>query len=266
MSTLPPLRILIADDEPLARETIRLLLAKEPDIGTVWEAANGAEAVETIRSDQPDLVFLDVQMPALDGFGVIDTIGPERMPVTVFVTAYDAYALRAFDDGALDYLLKPYDDARFAQALDRARARIREHRLSGRSSAVIDQLQVLLDGRPNAASTGEAQDRLLIRDGNRLTMLRAEEVEWIEAAGDYMVLHVGTKSHLLRETMSNLEQQLDPARFARIHRSTMVNLDAVHDLRAYDHGDYLVRMRDGTELRLSRRYWKRVEDRFGGVR
>ncbi|NNF58532.1 MAG: response regulator [Rhodothermaceae bacterium] len=264
---MPPLRILIADDEPLARETIRLLLAKEPDVDTIWEAANGAEAVETIRSDQPDLVFLDVQMPALDGFGVIDTIGPDRMPVTVFVTAYDAYALRAFEDGALDYLLKPYDDARFAQALGRARARIREHHLSGRSSAVIDQLQTLLDGRPDAGSANSAaQGRLLIRDGNRLTVLRAEEVEWIEAAGDYMVLHVGAKSHLLRETMSNLEQQLDPARFVRIHRSTMVNLDAVRDLRAYDHGDYLVRMRDGTELRLSRRFWKRVEGRFGGVR
>lgn len=265
---MPPLRALIADDEPLARETLRLLLDAAPDVEPSWEAANGVEAVECIREHTPDVVFLDVQMPALDGFGVIESIGAASMPVTVFVTAYDQYALRAFEAHALDYLLKPYDDARFHQALDRARARARE-RQQGQGTDLIDRLQTFLDG--HAAPDGAAEesaplDRILLRDGNRLSVLQTEAIDWIEASGDYMVLHVGTRTHLLRETMGALERQLDPSRFVRIHRSTMVNLDRVRDLKPYDHGDYLLRLRDGTELRLSRRYWKAVEDRLGGVR
>ncbi|MDX1420125.1 MAG: LytTR family DNA-binding domain-containing protein [Rubricoccaceae bacterium] len=262
---MEPLRTLIADDEPLARETIRLLLDGVPDVEAAWEASDGAEAVEAIEAHAPDLVFLDVQMPALDGFGVIEAVGPGRMPVTVFVTAYDDYALRAFEEGALDYLLKPYDDARFAAALDRARTRVRERRRS-EGGDLADRLETLLAGRPGAPEGDAPLDRLLIRDGGRLTVLRAETIDWVEAAGDYQVLHVGPKTHLLRETLSNLTRQLDGRRFVRIHRSTLVNLDRVRELKPYDHGDYLVRLHDGTELRLSRRYWKAVEARLGGLR
>jgi two-component system LytT family response regulator len=186
--------------------------------------------------------------------------------VTVFVTAYDAYAVRAFEEGALDYLLKPYDDARFAAALDRARTRVHEQRLRGRRADLDARLEQLLADRAAPGPDGAPLDRLLIRDGARLTVLRAEAIDWVEAAGDYQVLHVGPKTHLLRETMGNLEGQLDPRRFVRIHRSTLVNLDRVRELKPYDHGDYLVRLHDGTELRLSRRYWKGVEERLGGLR
>ena len=254
------IRVLIVDDEPLARDTIRLLVESHAEIEVVGECADGAEAVEAIREFRPDLVFLDIQMPVKNGFDVIEEIGSERMPVTIFATAFDEYALRAFDAAALDYLLKPFDDERFEQALDRARRAI-----SSRNQASLrDQFDTLLD---RLAQTGQAEnktvDRILVKDRDSVRFLNTLDIEWIEAAGDYVSLHAAGKSHLIRETMTSMEGKLDPRRFVRIHRSTIVNLDFVAELKSYFHGDYIVYMTSGKELRLSRRYWDKVQSAIG---
>ena len=254
MSAPPVLRALVADDEPLAREAITMLLGATPDVRVGWEAADGAEAADLIRRHRPDLVFLDVQMPGLDGFGVVERVGPEAMPATVFVTAFDRYALRAFDVAAVDYLVKPFDDARFARALTRACAR-------ARAPAAPDVLRALL-----GALRPPALDRFLVREGPRLTVVHTDAVDWAEAAGDYVALHVGGRTHLHRETLAGLEAGLDPARFVRVHRTVIVNVDRVRDLRPTDAGDAVVRLHDGTELRASRRYRDVLEARLGGVR
>ncbi|PAP77991.1 LytR/AlgR family response regulator transcription factor [Rubrivirga marina] len=248
------LRALVADDEPLARETVRLLLDGVDDVDLTWEAADGRQAVDAIRGFRPDLVFLDVQMPHLDGFGVVEAVGPEAMPATVFVTAFDDHALRAFDAAAVDYLVKPYDDARFARALDRARS------LCGRPDLAAS-LRGLLDERDRP----EPADRLLVRSGTRLVVVQTAAVDWAEAAGDYVALHVGPQTHLLRETLSGLEERLDGRHFVRIHRSAIVQVDRVRDVKLTAAGDAKVRLRDGTEVRASRRYWKDLEARLGGA-
>lgn len=267
---MSPLRVLVADDEPLARGTIRQLLATQADVDVRWEASDGQEAVDAVRQHRPDLVFLDVQMPALDGFEVVQTVGPEAMPTTVFVTAYDQYAVRAFDMAAVDYLLKPYDDARFFRALDRARDAARRH--THNPTDLAAQLRDLLTAQmpqplPEASGVnGEAPlDRLLVREGKRLAVLRTEAIDWAEAEGDYVALHVGPRTHLVRETLTRLSEQLGP-RFVRVHRSRLVNLDRVRDLRPTASGDCTVRMMDGSEVRASRRYWRDLADRFGGAR
>lgn len=247
------LRALVADDEPLARETVRLLLDGVADVDLLWEAADGRQAVDAIRGFRPDLVFLDVQMPHLDGFGVVDAIGPDAMPATVFVTAFDHHALRAFDAAAVDYLVKPYDDARFARALDRARS------LCG-APDVADTLRALLAER----QAPEPTDRLLVRSGTTMRVVQTAAVDWAEAAGDYVALHVGPQTHLLRDSLSGLEERLDGRCFVRIHRSTIVQVDRVRDVKLTAAGDARVRLRDGTELRASRRYWKDLEARLGG--
>ncbi|MEM0961888.1 MAG: response regulator [Bacteroidota bacterium] len=247
------LRALVADDEPLARETVQLLLDPVADVEVKWEATDGREAVDAIETHRPDLVFLDVQMPHLDGFGVVEAVGAEAMPATVFVTAFDHHALRAFDAAAVDYLVKPYDDARFHQALDRVRA------LCAKPDGLADQLRQLL------APSEPATDRLLVREGSRLTVVPTDAVDWAEAAGDYVALHVGPRTHLLRETLTGLAERLDTRQFARIHRSTVVQVNRVRDVRLTSAGDARLRLRDGTELRASRRYWKDLEARLGGV-
>ena len=249
------LRALVADDEPPARDVLRVLLDRVDDVDLVWEAADGRQAVEAIRAHRPDVVFLDVQMPHLDGFGVVEAIGAGAMPATVFVTAFDDHALRAFDAAAADYLVKPYTDERFARALDRARALTSP----GAAAAPIRRLLDAL-GAPGPACA----DRLLVREGNRMTVVRAEAVDWAEAAGDYVALHVGPKTHLLRETLTGLAERLDGRHFVRIHRSALVHVDRVRDVRLTSAGDARVRLRDGTELRASRRYWKDLEARLGG--
>ncbi len=248
---MTPLRALVADDEPLARETVRLLLGGVDDVALDWEVADGLEAVDAIRRHRPDLVFLDVQMPHLDGFGVVEAVGPDAMPTTVFVTAFDDHALRAFDAAAVDYLVKPFDDARFFRALDRARTACARHDLTGRLRALLDH--------PRGAA-----DRLLVRTGDRLVVVPTEAVDWAEAAGDYVALHVGARTHLLRQTMAGLADRLDPRRFVRIHRSTLVQVDRVRDLRPTAAGDAHVRLRDGTELRASRRYLEALVARLEG--
>jgi len=237
------IRCLIVDDEPLARERLRRLALEHPDLEIAGECANGLEAVAAIETLTPDLVFLDIQMPELDGFGVIEAVGPERMPTTLFVTAYDQFAMKAFDVHALDYLLKPYDPERFALALERARTWIQ-----GRSRpSMAPLLKEIQSSRP-------PRERLLVKDGSGYAFVRPQAIQWLEAEDNYVRIHVEGTSHLVRQTMAGMVEQLNPARFRRIHRSAIVNLDYIQHLEPSPGGDFLVTMRDGTQLTLSRTY------------
>lgn len=238
------IRSLLVDDEPLARQRLRDLLADEADLEVVGECADGVSAVEAIESLSPDLVFLDVQMPELDGFGVIEAIGVDRMPATLFVTAHDHHALKAFEVHALDYLLKPFDRPRFRASLARARTWIQGAADAGRLAGLLESVQA---ARP-------PQDRLLVRAGDRHLLLRTDEIQWIEAEDNYVRLHVEGTSHLVRGTMGSILQKLDPERFKRVHRSSIVNLDFVKELRSWFHGDYQVLLADGTRLTMPRAY------------
>lgn len=253
-----PIRTLIVDDEPAARDGMRHLLAADPEIVLAGECSNGREAAAAIRDTSPDLVFLDVQMPELDGFGVLRDVGVERAPAVVFVTAFDQYALRAFDVHAIDYLLKPFTDDRFRQSLDRAKQLVRQGRLGDLSR----KLAALLDNDESAPAP-RYLDRLVVKSGGKVTLLPVGEIEWIDAEGDYVRIHVGKTWHLLRETMKNLEDQLDAARFVRIHRSTIVNLEKVKELQPFFRGEYVVVLHNGTTLKLSRGYRDNLEARLG---
>ncbi len=245
------LRALVVDDEPLARQRIRHLLRRATDIDVAGECANGLEAVKAIEDQKPDLVFLDIQMPELDGFGVVEAVGAEAMPPTLFITAYDQHALRAFEVHALDYLLKPFSVERFHQALARAR-RWCIHQKDGTGP----NLEALIDGlrqeRPWV-------DRLLVKQGDRHVLVRTAAIQWIEAEDNYVRLHVEGTSHLLRQTMTGVLGRLNPAQFRRIHRSAIVNLDCIKEFQPWSGGDHLVIMRDGTKLTLSRTF----RDQFG---
>jgi two-component system, LytTR family, response regulator len=234
------IRTIVVDDEPLARSNISILLRAEPQIEIVAECGSGAEALEKIRSAMPDLVFLDVQMPECDGFDVLELLGKDLPPAIVFVTAYDQYALRAFEAGALDYLLKPFDNSRFGRALERAKEKIfRAH------------------GNPKKL------ERLAIKGIGQVAFVKVSEIDWIEAADYYACLHVGAKTHLLRRSMAELEVELDPAIFCRVHRSTIVNLERVRGLKLSEDGEYDVLLESGARLRLSRRYRKQLQLRLG---
>jgi two-component system LytT family response regulator len=254
------LRTVIVDDEPTARRGVRLLLERDRGIDIVGEAAGGAEAAELIKREKPDLVFLDVQMPGCDGFAALEKVGGAAAPVIVFVTAYDEHALRAFEVNAVDYLLKPYDDARFAAALQRAKDEVRRRQadsVNSRLTQLLDYLQH--DGvRPIPAKEESASDRILVKSSGEIFFLKAEEIDWIEAEGDYMKFHVGGRAHLMRETMARLESRLDPKRFIRIHRSTIVNIDRLRKLSPSFAGEYAVILHDGTKLKLSRGYHERI--------
>jgi two-component system LytT family response regulator len=260
---LQTIRALIVDDEPVARDGIRVLLQNDPEVEVVGECANGHEAVRSIRDESPDLLFLDVQMPELDGFGVIEQVGAENMPLVIFVTAYDQYALRAFDVAALDYLLKPYDDERFVMAVERAKRQIRQGEVGQLTSRLISLLERQSGHSAEDLASGKYLERIMLKTGGRMTFLRTEEIDWIEAEGDYVRLHAAGKRHLLRDTMKRLEEQLDPAQFLRTHRSTIVNLDRIKELHPFFHGDYLIILEDGTELKLSRSRRRSLEDRLG---
>ena len=254
--TPTPIRTLIVDDEPLARERVRSLIADQPGMTVIGEAQDGDQAVEQILAHQPDLVFLDVQMPKKTGFDVIQAVGADRMPAVVFVTAYDQYALKAFDVHAVDYLLKPFDRERFEGAVDRAR----RHFDASDSGALKSQLlRLVQELQPSAAPR---QERLIVKTGGRLFFLRVDEIDWIEAAGNYVRLHVGKDAHLLRETMNSIEARLDPKLFLRIHRSRIVNMERVKELHPWFNGDYAVILRDGTKLMLSRGYRDRLQERL----
>jgi len=250
------IRTLIVDDEPLARERLRSLLADESDIDLVGECGDGQEAVLAIEQHQPDLVFLDIQMPELDGFGVLSAVETPRLPEVIFVTAFNQHALRAFEVHALDYLLKPFDRERFQTALGRARTRLAQ----ARSGELNQKLTALLaEMRPEPRTT----DRLAVKTTGKVLFVKITDIDWIEAADNYVNLHVGTESHLLRETMSALEARLDPKQFLRISRSTIVNLERVKELQPMFHGDYTVILRNGTRLGLSRTYRDRLQALIG---
>jgi len=251
-SDMEPVRVLIVDDEPLARDGVRLHLELESDFEVVGEAASGEEAVAMIQELAPDVVFLDVQMSGIDGFGVVEALGAERMPVTVFVTAYDQFALKAFEAHALDYLLKPFDAERFRKAVDRVRAHLRVRQTGG----VEAQLAALLG---ELRGKREYLERIVVRSGGRILILRVEDVDWLEAASNYVRIHAGGRQYLLRETMSNLEARLDPGHFVRIHRSTMVRLERIRELEPLFQGDYVLILEDGTRLTSSRGYRDRLQ-------
>ena len=234
------IRALIVDDEPLARSNLAVLLRMDPEIGTVSECGSGAEALGEIRVAKPDLLFLDVQMPECDGFDVLEMLGKDLPSAIVFVTAYDQYALRAFEAGALDYLLKPFDNARFELALGRAKQRIRMG---------VNQPKKL--------------ERFVIKNAGQLSFVKISEIDWIEAADYYACLHVGQKNHLLRRSMSELEEDLDPAMFCRVHRSSIVNLERVRGLKLSEDGEYEIVLENGARVRLSRRYRKQLQERMG---
>ncbi len=250
------IRTMVVDDETMARERIVGLLQQEHDIEIIGQCADGAQAVHAIHAQQPDLVFLDVQMPACDGFGVIRDVGPERMPPVVFTTAYDEYALKAFEVHALDYLLKPFGRDRFQQALTHARAHVERRRAGDLGMRLMALVQ---DVKPEP----QRLDRLVVKSGGRVYFLRTDDMVWIEAAGNYVRLHMAEGSHLFRETMNGMEARLDPRRFVRIHRSRLVNSDRIKELQPWFNGEYVVILQNGTRLTLSRGYREKLQERLG---
>lgn len=258
-------RAVIIDDEPAARRGVRLLLSRDSEIEIVGEAGDGIEAVELIRRERPEMAFLDVQMPGFDGFEVLRQAGDAAPAAVVFVTAYDEHALKAFEVHAIDYVLKPYEDARFHSAVERAKAGLRGLDAKALAARLAQLLQFVerttAESAPVQDSTaaGERSDRILLKSSGEIYFLKVDEIDWIEAEGDYMKFHVAGKAHLLRETMARLEARLDPERFIRIHRSTIVNIDRVRKLTPAFAGDYAVILADGTKLRLSRGYQERMQ-------
>ena len=252
------IRTVIVDDEPAARRGVRLLLERDGGVDIVGEASGGAEAAELIARERPQLAFLDVQMPGCDGFQALVRAGIEHAPAVIFVTAYDEHALRAFEVNAVDYLLKPYDDARFAAALQRAKDEVRRREADTVNTRLHQLLDYLQHAPPPAAPAETVTDRILLKSSGEIFFLKAEEIDWIEAEGDYMKFHVGGRAHLMRETMARLEARLDPKRFIRIHRSTIVNIERLRKLSPSFAGEYAVILHDGTKLKLSRGYHERI--------
>ncbi|MEM7355832.1 MAG: LytTR family DNA-binding domain-containing protein [Acidobacteriota bacterium] len=258
LASSPRPRVLLVDDEPPARRRLRRLLEARDDIELVGESGDGRSAVDAIHQLRPDLVFLDIQMPDLDGFGVLEAIGPENMPAVVFVTAYDEYALDAFDLNVLDYLLKPYTDERFGQALQRALRDLRRQR----SEEVCERLACLLAARgpqpePDTPASGPLR-RIAVHHGERIVFVPVAEIDWIEAEGAYVRLHRGPQTHLVRDSLKRLETQLDPEHFVRIHRSTIVRIDRVIEMTPLFHGEYELTLSTGAKLKLSRSYRDRL--------
>ena len=247
------IRALIVDDEKLARKRIRRLLAGEADIEVAGESANGEEAAAAIAEFRPDILFLDIQMPRMDGFALLEAIGVEWVPIVVFVTAYDEYALRAFEVHAFDYLLKPFDRKRFRETVQRARLQLRRTQ----SGDLSERLHALLDSL-NARK--RPTERIPVRTGGHVVFVKVHTIDWIEAADNYACLHCGAETHALRETMNALESRLDPNRFVRIHRSTIVNVDRIKEMQPWFRGEYRVILQDGAQLTMSRSYRERLKN------
>lgn len=247
---MAPIRTLIVDDEPLARDKLRAFLARHPEFALAGEAGDGLEAARLIDELHPDLVLLDIQMPELDGFEVLAAVETEPLPYIVFVTAFDHYAVQAFEVGAVDYLLKPVAPDRFTQALERVRQQLGKagNDLADRLARALEQMA---PSRPRV-------ERFLVKQQGRSRFIPATDVEWIEAAGNYLKLHLGADVHLVRATMKEIEARLDPARFARVHRTSIVNLDRIQYLEPWSHGDQVIVLKSGHKLMLSRRYRDRL--------
>jgi two-component system LytT family response regulator len=245
------IRTIIVDDVELAREHVKILL-NDSEIEIVAECENGREAIETIQNLKPDLVFLDVQMPKIGGFKVIETIGAEKMPTVIFVTAYDEFALRAFEVNAIDYLLKPFDEVRLAKAVERAKREIKKQEPS---AEIEEKLRKLLK---EVKTEPQYLRRIPVKSSRGMTLVLTEEIDWIAASGHYLELHAGRDTHLIREKLSQIETRLDPRKFMRIHRSTIVNLDHIKTIHPLFSGDQLIVMKDGQELNLSRTYYEKL--------
>ena len=250
------IRALIVDDEPLARERIRDMLETDSQIEITGECASGEEAIEAIERQSPDLVFLDVEMPGKDGFAVLEELGPERIPAIIFVTAYDQYAVRAFEVYALDYLLKPFDQERFEKALLRAKAHIQNEKSENITERILSALEEI-------KSKPVHLERLVIKMNGHVFFVKTDDIDWLEAEGNYVRLHAGKESYLLRDTISALEGQLDPKRFVRVHRSAIVNVDRIQELQAWFHGEYRIILREGVQLTLSRSYREKLHELLG---
>ena len=254
--SLEPIHVLVADDETPARQRLIDLLAKDAQIASVTEAADGEAAVESIEKKRPDLVFLDVQMPELDGLGVIDAIGAAQMPLTVFVTAYDQHAIRAFEANALDYLLKPFSDERFEATMTRVKARLDERSIGEFGQRILKMVA--------AAPAAERRlDRLVVKSAGSTRFIRAIDIDWIEAAGVYVTLHVGGKELLYRAALNDLAERLDPRRFVRVHRSAVVNIESIVQLEPMSHGEFEAVLKNGSRTRVSRTYRAQLEKRLG---
>jgi len=247
-----PFTILLVDDEPLAREGLRMLLARDPDVSAVHEAKNGHEAVESIRAVRPDLVFLDVQMPGMDGFAVMREVGAGEMPAVVFVTAHDKYAIQAFEINAIDYLLKPVTEARFAKAFARAKLRLESKPVDEANRQILSLLETI-------ASPQRALKRLAVRSAGKTVFVDIEDIDWVEAAENYVQIHAGRAEHLLHVTMNTLEKSLDPELFLRIHRSVIVNVRRIKELQPAMHGEYVITLANGVRLQSGRMYSERLK-------
>lgn len=254
------IKTLIVDDEPLARQTLRDLLAVDSEIEIIGECSSGLEAVKFIRKQLPDLLFLDIQMPGMNGFEALEKIEHEQIPAIVFVTAFDRYALKAFEMHALDYLLKPFTDKRFEEALRQAKAQVELQEINKLSRSLLALLGEQAGREAASVKRKSFLTRFMIRSGGRVAFIKASDVDWIAADDYYIKLHVGTRSHLLRVSMNELEEKLDPKTFLRIHRSTIINFDRVKELQQNPNGEYIVVLRDGTQLKLSRRRRERLEE------
>jgi two-component system LytT family response regulator len=254
------IKTLIVDDEPLARQTIRELLNDEPEIEIIGECKSGLEAVNFIRKQSPDLLFIDIQMPGMNGFEALSRIDLEQIPAIIFVTAFDQYALKAFEVHALDYLLKPFSDKRFKEALQQAKSNIELREINRLSQSLVALIGDHAGNEMLPAKRKSFLTRFMIRAGGRVTFIKTSDVDWIAADDYYIKLHVSDKSHLLRISMNELEEKLDPRRFLRIHRSTIINFDRVKELHQNPNGEYVVVLKNGTELKLSRSRRERFEE------
>ena len=243
---------LIVDDEPLAREGLRMLLSQDAEVSAIHEAKDGREALATIRETRPDLVLLDVQMPEIDGFSVVKEIGPEQMPAVVFVTAHDQYAIQAFEINAIDYLLKPVTEERFAQAMERAKLRIRHRPADEANRQIISLLETI-------ASPRRYLKRLAVRLAGKTVFVEVEDIDWMEAAENYVQLHAGRSGHLLHVAMNTLEKSLDPEMFQRIHRSVIVNVRRIKELQPALHGEYVITLQNGVRLQSGRIYHQKLK-------
>jgi len=255
--TLEPIRVLVADDELPARQRLIDLLQSDQQIESVAEAADGETAVEMIQNQHPDLLFLDVQMPELDGLGVVNAIGAAQMPLTVFVTAYDQHAVRAFEANALDYLLKPFSDERFEATMTRVKSRLDERSLKEFGQRVMKMVSTA------PAPAERRLDRLVVKSGGTTRFVRVIDIDWIEAAGVYVTLHVAGKELLYRAALNDLAEKLDPRRFVRVHRSALINIESVLQLEPISHGEFEAVLRDGSRPRVSRTYRGQLEKRLG---
>lgn len=251
---MQPIRTLIVDDERLARNRVRRMLAFDPEVEVAGECANGEEALAQMESAPPDLLFLDIQMPAMDGFELLSKVDREKLPVVIFVTAFDEYALKAFEAHAFDYLLKPFDRRRFGDVLRRAKTQVGLVRAGNANGRLLDLLQEMETRRHD-------HTRIAIRSGGHVVLVKTQSIDWVEAADNYVCLHCSGETHVVRETMNSFERRLDQHRFLRIHRSTIVNLDRVKEMQPWFRGDYQVMLQDGTKLTLSRSY----RDKLRGV-